>query len=89
MTIKAMVLMVRFAVVRTMQVAFVGTGGIIRTARNPTLAANVADGSVAAADAKASRAMMLPTADRAIANGGLAAQAIGILRYIDLASYIG
>lgn len=70
MTIKAMVLMVGFAGVRTMVVALVGAGRIIRTARNPTLTANIADGGIAASDAKTSGTMVLPTANRAVSYRG-------------------
>ena len=85
MTIKAMVLMVCFAVVWAMFIAFIGTGRKVGTAGNPALLANIAESSVSVADSKTAGAMVLPTADRTTGNRGLSAQIIWIAGYINLA----
>jgi hypothetical protein len=71
---RAVVLMVYFAGMWAMNITFVGAGGWVWAAGNPALPTKVTQRPVAVADAKASGAMMLPAAGRAVANGGLAAQ---------------
>jgi len=83
MTGNAMIFMMRFAFVRAMVVALVGTGGIVRTAWNPALAAVAANGGIVPAWTEASGAMVIPTSEGA-ADGSFVASIVGISRYISL-----
>ena len=62
MTIKAMIGMMNLTGMRAMQIAFVGTGGKVRTARHPALHTEIAKRATSIAGAKAAGAMMIPAA---------------------------
>lgn len=83
-TDEAVVLVVGFAVVGTVGVALVGTGGAVGTARYPALHTNVADGGVAASDAQAAGAVMLPTGNGVASHGWFSAKIACVFRGIHL-----
>ena len=59
-----MVFTMRLASVRAMQIPLIGTGGVVGTARHPTLHIEIAKRATAIAGPKAAGAMMIPATGR-------------------------
>lgn len=85
---QAVCLMVRFAVMGAMGVALVGASGIVRTARHPALAADVADGGVAVADSQTAGTVMLEASNRALCYRWLSTKLVCGSGYIDLTDWV-